>query len=85
MDAVTIVGHEASGHPGMEDVATLEELFPMLDGNRVKRGYESGDTNDSILYCIQAVELINEIPSVKEIIDGIISQAGEVMARLEGV
>jgi NAD(P)H-dependent flavin oxidoreductase YrpB (nitropropane dioxygenase family) len=65
--------------------ATLEELFPMLDGNRVRRSYQSGDTDDSVLYCGQAVGLINEIPSVKEIIDRIIKEAREVVGRLEGM
>lgn len=67
-----------------EDGATLEELFPMLDGNRIKSSYSIGDTNDSLLYCGQAVGLIDEILSVKEIIDGVISEAGEVMGRLKG-
>ncbi len=62
--------------------ATLEELFPMLDGQRVKRVYESGDTNDSLIYCGQAVGLIGDIPTVKEIIDGIISEARLSMERL---
>jgi len=65
--------------------ATPEELFPMIDGARGKRSYVSGDTNDSILYCGQAVGLIHEIPSVKEIIDSIVSEAREVMGRLEGM
>jgi NAD(P)H-dependent flavin oxidoreductase YrpB (nitropropane dioxygenase family) len=67
-----------------EKGATLEELFPMLDGQRAKRSYASGHTNDSILYCGQAVGLIDEILPVKEIIDGIIGEAREVMRRLEG-
>lgn len=67
-----------------EKGATLEELFPMLDGNRARRSYTSGDTNDSIIYCGQAVGLIDEILSVKEIIDRIISQAREVTRGLEG-
>lgn len=62
--------------------ATLAELLPMLDGQRVKRAYESGNTNDSILYCGQSVGLIDEIQTVKEIIEGIISEAREVMGRL---
>jgi len=65
-----------------EKGATLAELFPMLDGQRAKRAYESGDTNDSLIYCGQAAGLIDDIPTVKEIIDGIISQAREVMGRL---
>lgn len=65
--------------------ATLEELFPLLDGKRVKKSYASGDANDSIIYCGQAVGLIGEILSVKEIIDSIMSEAREVMRRLKRV
>jgi NAD(P)H-dependent flavin oxidoreductase YrpB (nitropropane dioxygenase family) len=63
--------------------ATPAELFPMLDGQRTKRSYISGETNESIIYCGQAVGLIDEIPSVKEIIDGIISEAREIIKGLE--
>jgi nitronate monooxygenase len=62
--------------------ATLEDLFPMLSGERVKRAYENGYTNDSLLYCGQSVGLIDEILSVREIIDGIISQARLIGQRL---
>ena len=65
--------------------ATLEELLPLLDGERVKRSYASGNTNDSILYCGQAVGLIDEILSVREIIDGIMSEAREVAGRMGGM
>jgi len=69
---------------GMEEKgATLEELFPMIDGNRTKRSYSSGDTNDSIIYCGQAVGLIDEILSVKDIISGIISEARLIGERLK--
>jgi len=68
-----------------EKGATLEELFPMLDGNRARRSYTSGDINDAILYCGQSVGLIDNIPSVKEIIDGIISEARLVVERLKGM
>jgi NAD(P)H-dependent flavin oxidoreductase YrpB (nitropropane dioxygenase family) len=63
--------------------ATLEELIPVLDGNRVMRSLlTSGETNDSIIYCGQSVGLIQEILSVREIIDSVMIEAGEVMARL---
>ena len=65
--------------------AKLEELLPLLDGNRIKKSYQSGDAGDAIIYCGQGVGLIDDIPSVKEIIDGIMRQAGQVMARLQGL
>jgi len=65
--------------------ATLEELFPMINGTRGKRSYISGDTNDSILYCGQVAGLIHEIPSVKEIIDSIMDEAKLVGQRLQSI
>mgnify|MGYP000386112053 CR=1 FL=1 len=62
-----------------EKGAPQEEIFPLIDGNRTKKSYSSGDTNDSIIYCGQVVGLIDEILSVKEIIDGIISEARLIM------
>ncbi|MFC1955309.1 NAD(P)H-dependent flavin oxidoreductase [Chloroflexota bacterium] len=62
--------------------ATLNELFPMTDGARGKRSYNSGDTNDSIIYCGQVVGLIDDIPSAREIIDSIISEAKFIGERL---
>jgi len=65
--------------------ATLEELLPMLNGDLARRSYRSGETNDSILYCGQSVGLVNEIPSVKEIIDGIMKEARQIVERLKGM
>ena len=65
--------------------ATLEELLPFITGDRIKKAYDSGDFNDAIIYCGQVVGSINEILSVKEIMDGIISEAELVMGRLKGM
>ena len=65
-----------------EEGATLEELFPLISGTRGKQSYASGDTNDSIIYCGQVVGLMHEIPTVKEIIDGIINEAKLLGERL---
>ncbi len=67
-----------------EKGATLEELLPWLDGLRIKKCYASGDTSDSLIHCGQVVGLIDEIPTVKEIIDGIMREAREVVGRLGG-
>ncbi len=65
--------------------ATLSELLPLLDGLRGKRSYESGETDDSIIYCGQAVGLINDIPSAKEIIESIIAEARLIGQRLRNL
>ena len=65
--------------------ATLDELYPLVKGTRIKTSYTSGDADDAILYCGQVIGLIDEIPSVKEIIDGIISGAKLICQRLHNI
>ena len=63
--------------------ATLEELIPLLDGNRVMKSFlTTGETNDSIIYCGQSIGLIDSVLSVREIIDSIISQAEHIKQQL---
>jgi NAD(P)H-dependent flavin oxidoreductase YrpB (nitropropane dioxygenase family) len=65
-----------------EKGATLEELLPFISGERSKQSYISGDVNDGVIACGQAVGLIRDIPSVKELIDGIIKEAKLISQRL---
>jgi NAD(P)H-dependent flavin oxidoreductase YrpB (nitropropane dioxygenase family) len=65
-----------------EKGATLEELLPFINGDRSRGSYLSGDFNDGVIACGQVVGLIHELPSVKEIIDGIISEAALITKRL---
>jgi nitronate monooxygenase len=65
--------------------ATLDELFPFLTGERIKKAYASGNADDAVVYCGQVVGLIDSIPSVKEIIDGIVRDAERIEQRLHKV
>ena len=65
--------------------ATLDELYPLVSGERVKRAFHSGDINDAIIYCGQGVGLIHDIPTVKEIIDRIIAEAAQAQQRLSAL
>ena len=65
-----------------EKGATLEELLPMISGDRSKRSYISGDVNDGAIACGQVVGLIHDLPTVREIIDGIINEARLISQRL---
>ena len=65
-----------------EKGATLEELLPFISGDRGKMSYISGDVNDAVIACGQAVGLIRDIPSVKELINGIINEARLISQRL---
>lgn len=61
--------------------ASLEELAPLLAGQKGKELFENGDLDRGLLACGQVVGLVRDIPSVKEIIDSIISEAEEIIGR----
>jgi len=68
---------------GMEEKgATLEQLLPFISGDRSKRSYISGDINAATIACGQIVGLIHEMPTVREIIEGIINEARVIGQRL---
>jgi nitronate monooxygenase len=62
--------------------AKLEELLPLLSGQRGRRAYDTGDFSQATISVGQTVGLIHDIPSAKEIIDRIISEAQTIMQRL---
>jgi len=68
-----------------EKGVSLEELLPMISGLRQKQVLDKGDIDEAILSCGQVVGLIHEIPSVKEIIEGIISEARLIGQRLNNI
>jgi len=62
--------------------ATLEELVPLISGLRGKQALDEGDISKGIIVCGQTVGLIHDIPSAREIIEGIISEAKLIVQRL---
>jgi len=67
----------------MEDKgAPLEEILPLISGDRVREAYNSGDISDALFTVGQVVGLVHNIPSVKEIIEGIIGEARLIVERL---
>ena len=67
----------------MEEKGTsLEELLPMISGLRQKRALDKGNVDEAMLPCGQVVGLIHEIPTAREIIEGIINEAKLIGKRL---
>jgi nitronate monooxygenase len=62
--------------------AKLEELLPLLSGRRGRMAYDTGDFSQASISVGQTVGLIHDIPSAKEIIDRIISEAQVIIQRL---
>jgi NAD(P)H-dependent flavin oxidoreductase YrpB (nitropropane dioxygenase family) len=70
----------------MEEKGTsLEELLPMIDGLRQKQALDKGDVDEAMIPCGQVVGLIHEIPTVREIIEGIINEAKLIGQRLHEI
>ena len=65
--------------------ATLEELLPMVSGQRGNEAFKTGDDSNAFISAGQVVGLVHEIPSIKEIIDGIISEAKLIIQRLHNL
>jgi NAD(P)H-dependent flavin oxidoreductase YrpB (nitropropane dioxygenase family) len=61
---------------------SLEELLPMIDGRRQKRALDKGEADEAMIPCGQVVGLIDDLPTIKEIIDGIIKEARIIGKRL---
>ncbi len=70
----------------MEEKGTsLEELLPMIDGLRQKKALDTGDVDEAMLPCGQVVGLIHEIPTAKEIIEGMVNEAKLIGQRLNNM
>ncbi len=65
-----------------EKGASLEELLPLVAGEKSMKAMTSGDIENSVLPCGQIVGMINDLPSIKEIVDSIISEVSGVEQRL---
>lgn len=62
--------------------ATPEELLAIMRSDIERNAYTTGDASRATVSAGQVVGLLDDIPSVKEIIEGIINQARLVVERL---
>ena len=62
--------------------AKLEELAPLLSGQREKEVFETGDLEKGLVHCGQSIGLVRDIPTVKEVMDKIVRDAQEVLKGL---
>jgi nitronate monooxygenase len=65
-----------------EQGASFEEIIKTVAGGKGQVAYDTGDPDSAPIACGQIAGLIDEIKSVKEVIDGIISEAGQLLERL---
>ena len=65
--------------------ATVQELVPMVLGDRLRVAYSNGDMEHAPVSVGQVVGLIHDLPGVAEIISSIIEEAGAIIKRLRGM
>jgi len=63
--------------------ASLEELLPMIRGDRSRPAVLEGDVENAIMACGQVAGIIDDIPTIKEVVDAIISEAKEVYEKIK--
>ena len=73
--AETVLEMEAGG-------ASLEELLPFIGGEGNKKLFLEGELNAGLAHCGQVVGLINDVPTVKELIERIMIEAKAIGKRL---
>ena len=56
-----------------------------VSGDKQKAAYISGDVGDAVMTIGQVAGLIHEIPSVREIIEGMIAEAKLISQRLHNI
>jgi nitronate monooxygenase len=61
---------------------TLEEIIMTMAGGKGKMAYELGDPEMSPIACGQVAGLIDRVKTVREVVDDIIDEAGELYERM---
>ena len=65
--------------------APLEELAPLISGQISRTGWVDGNLDKGIFPAGQVVGRIKDIPSVAELMERIVSEASEVIKKLDGL
>ncbi len=58
------------------------EIFNAAAGVKAKRMYDEGELDVGVVSCGQGVGLIHEVPTVKELFDGMMAQTESIVGGL---
>jgi len=62
--------------------ASIEEIVPLVAGQRSMKALEAGNVDESLLACGQIVGLVHDIPTVKELVERTMEEATALYERL---
>lgn len=60
---------------------SIEEVFPLITGQRVKQAWQSGDVESAAFMVGQSIGLINDVPTCKELLDKMVSDAESILSK----
>jgi nitronate monooxygenase len=63
----------------------LQELIPLLAGEKIKNAWEKGEVADAPLMVGQSIGLIKEILGCQELLEGMVREAEETLNRVNGL
>jgi nitronate monooxygenase len=63
----------------------LENLIPLIAGNRVKAAWESGNVDDAPMMMGQSVGLIKDVPTCQELMERIVAEAKADIDRVKNI
>ena len=63
--------------------ASLEELAPMISGKVSYQGWNSGDLSEGMYHMGQVIGLIDDVPTVADLMKRIMQEAAEAKKRLD--
>ena len=64
--------------------ANFEEVLNVVSGENSRRTYYEGELDRGIVPCGQGIGQVHDIPTVKQLFEGMIRQASEIVAGLAG-
>jgi NAD(P)H-dependent flavin oxidoreductase YrpB (nitropropane dioxygenase family) len=65
-----------------ENKADMTQILQVVSGERAKQMYAQGDLDVGIVSCGQGIGLIDDIPTVEEVLDRIIEEATQAARRI---
>jgi nitronate monooxygenase len=65
--------------------ATLEEMMPLISGLLSREHMAKGELDDAIISVGESIGLIDDIPTTKEVVERTVSQAEEIIRRLNTI
>lgn len=68
----------------LEDAcAGFEEIYPVVSGDNAKKMFDQGELEAGIVACGQGIGMVQDIPSVKDLLDRMMVEAEEALGKIQ--